>query len=124
MKRKEVETQILPGNLLDAVTTRSQNNVLLQHSASTSPPSLFQKFRLQREDDTYISNSIERKRKLAFNHHQHQFTATGQPATSLHNLQIKICTRCRTSNSPEWRRGPDGHKTYVILSQLSYYMYT
>ncbi|OBZ82484.1 hypothetical protein A0J61_09466 [Choanephora cucurbitarum] len=32
----------------------------------------------------------------------------------------KICVRCHTSNSPEWRRGPDGNKTLCNACGLRY----
>ncbi len=27
--------------------------------------------------------------------------------------EVKVCTQCNTSDTPEWRRGPQGTGTYV-----------
>lgn len=84
---------------------------------------LFQKFRLQQEADQLqkqpksinISSSVEKKRRLLFSsEHENLLDKTSLSKTT--NMQqesgsVKVCARCRTSNSPEWRRGPDGHKT-------------
>lgn len=109
MKRKEVEHQTLPGNLLSAVTPRSHEDELFQDQ---SPSSLFQKFRLNQHVVQQESPAAERRRKLI--HSNHPFYIPGINDTndsSSNNNTLKICARCRTSNSPEWRRGPDGHKT-------------
>jgi hypothetical protein len=85
---------------------------------------LFQKFRLQQhqqepysqlqqqqqqqqhlekqEYSSIASPSTEKRRRMAFSKQQSD--------TSVQE-NVKVCSRCRTSNSPEWRRGPDGHKT-------------
>ncbi|KAJ2076266.1 hypothetical protein GGI16_008443 [Coemansia sp. S142-1] len=30
------------------------------------------------------------------------------------DLEKKTCKSCGTDSSPEWRKGPNGHKTYVV----------
>lgn len=109
MKRKEVEHQTLPGNLLSTATTRVHED---EHFQDQSPTSLFQKFRLNQHVAQQESPTIERRRKLI--HNNHPFYIPGMNDISDNNSSsntLKICARCRTSNSPEWRRGPDGHKT-------------
>jgi hypothetical protein len=100
-------------------------------SANKSFPvnkALFQKFRLQqhdpqqqqesynqhldRQDHTSIeSPSTEKRRRLAFQKQQQNDMTATAIATATTQENVKVCSRCRTSNSPEWRRGPDGHKT-------------
>lgn len=110
MKRKEVEHQTLPGNLLSIVTPRSHEDEVFQDQ---SPSSLFQKFRLNQHVVQQESPVLERRRKVI--HSSHPFYVPGMndinDNSSNNNNTLKICARCRTSNSPEWRRGPDGHKT-------------
>lgn len=117
----EVEHQTLPGNLLSAVTPRSHEDELFQDQ---SPSSLFQKFRLNQHVVQQESPAAERRRKLI--HSSHPFYIPGINDTndnSSNNNTLKICARCRTSNSPEWRRGPDGHKTLCNACGLRYSRY-
>jgi hypothetical protein len=73
--------------------------------------SMFQKFRIQRYEEagTDLSQppsnyaSIDKRRSTNFAYKQ---TERGSAPKN-----VKICASCHTSNSPEWRRGPDGHKT-------------
>ena len=29
-------------------------------------------------------------------------------------LQNRVCMHCGTSDTPQWRKGPDGKKSYVV----------
>lgn len=76
---------------------------------------MFQKFRIKRyekSDEDFLgstSDSAERRRKIPFLYKQLESASLQKNS--------KTCTRCHTTNSPEWRRGPDGHKTYVYFKQ-------
>ncbi|KAI9250726.1 hypothetical protein BY458DRAFT_524403 [Sporodiniella umbellata] len=101
---------------------RSQNgspsfSFLHASIAPTTSSPMFQKFRLEQIESN--SKGVERKRKLVEQHTSsshitrlsdivpNKFNKTAMEAQAA----IKICTKCHTSNSPEWRRGPDGNKT-------------
>ncbi|GAA5811743.1 hypothetical protein MFLAVUS_005186 [Mucor flavus] len=65
-------------------------------------------------------SSIE-KRRISFNQ-RHELL---NPVNLSKNMRqdsgsVKTCARCRTNNSPEWRRGPDGHKTLCNACGLRY----
>ncbi|CAG8485265.1 2958_t:CDS:2 [Ambispora gerdemannii] len=47
-------------------------------------------------------------------------TARGRNTNQLMNGTVKICESCQTSSSPEWRRGPTGHKTLCNACGLRY----
>ncbi|KAG2207884.1 hypothetical protein INT47_010868 [Mucor saturninus] len=83
--------------------------------------SSFQKFRLQQEVELESQpSSVEKKRRVLF-HEQEKTSLT--ITTSLQQGNggaVKVCARCRTSHSPEWRRGPDGHKTLCNACGLRY----
>ncbi|KAI8094977.1 uncharacterized protein B0P05DRAFT_169338 [Gilbertella persicaria] len=100
-------------------------------SKSSSPPlsqkrmaALFQKFRIysgkpkqmcqpqQGKNLEIRQHDVEKKKRVSFR--KHQSTNTIMQDT------VKICVRCRTSNSPEWRRGPDGNKTLCNACGLRY----
>ncbi|KAL7316446.1 hypothetical protein PS15m_005534 [Mucor circinelloides] len=75
-----------------------------------SPASHLRKFRIQqhlqhdlviKQQSSSCPSTEKKKRSNAF----HEPVSTKVPEN------VKKCTRCHTSNSPEWRRGPDGHKT-------------
>lgn len=91
-------------------------------------PTLFQKFRLQQEvellNQPKPSSSIEKKRRIMFNNNnERQLEKTSLTITTSMQQEggnVKACARCRTSNSPEWRRGPDGHKTLCNACGLRY----
>ncbi|CEP09229.1 hypothetical protein [Parasitella parasitica] len=80
-----------------------------------------QKFRIQQQQaqqeltikqQTFISASSEKKRRNEI--------FGSDAAISAWTERRKTCTRCHTSNSPEWRRGPDGHKTLCNACGLRY----
>lgn len=84
-------------------------------SSSTSPP-LFQKFRIQQiEKPTQMT---EKRRKMFETQTlQSSMSRIADMVPNKYNKAsetinvVKVCARCRTNNSPEWRRGPDGNKT-------------
>ncbi|KAG1521825.1 hypothetical protein G6F52_006393 [Rhizopus delemar] len=86
-------------------------------SSSTSPP-LFQKFRIQQiEKPTQMT---EKRRKVFETQTlQSSMSRIADMVPNKYNKAsetinvVKVCARCRTNNSPEWRRGPDGNKTKV-----------
>lgn len=83
--------------------------------------SSFQKFRLQQEES--IDNqpsSVEKKRKILFNEQEKTSLTITTNLQQENGNSLKICARCRTSHSPEWRRGPDGHKTLCNACGLRY----
>ncbi|KAI8988225.1 hypothetical protein BDF20DRAFT_833099 [Mycotypha africana] len=63
--------------------------------------------------DQLFPNFSAERRKLYGNKRQaFNNRMSGEP--------VKVCTRCLTSQSPEWRRGPDGHKTLCNACGLRY----
>ncbi|RCH99681.1 blue light receptor, partial [Rhizopus stolonifer] len=96
-------------------STSQPSSSSVSSSSSGPPPSLFQKFRLHQTEKT---KSIEKKRRLVEQHTlQHSMSRISDMIPNKFNKAseavntIKICARCHTNSSPEWRRGPDGNKT-------------
>lgn len=95
-------------------------------NSPSSALSQFQKFKVHRQQQqhhqqqqfsqpTSAYSSVEKKRRIMFNNssqHQQHLLLEANLQQQQHDISTqKMCARCRTSNSPEWRRGPDGHKT-------------
>lgn len=92
------------------------------HSASTPPsiatvapvysPSLhLRKFRIQQQHPQHDPAFRRRNLGCSSTEKKRRNDAFQGPVTTTSPENAKSCTRCHTSNSPEWRRGPDGHKT-------------
>lgn len=86
---------------------RSKNDY---HDDSLVGSSMFQKFRIQRYEEETTPESLSNIAALDKRRHIYKTTDGG-----LMPKNMKKCASCHTSNSPEWRRGPDGHKTYRIF---------
>ncbi|KAI9470960.1 MAG: hypothetical protein EXX96DRAFT_623140 [Benjaminiella poitrasii] len=90
------------------------NNV--PDNSTVSKPSLIQKTRAYQGQRTQKPKShqqqeeslpfVNKGKQLVFQNYM------GRPGVQ--NNNTRVCTKCNTSNSPEWRRGPDGHKTFVF----------
>lgn len=96
--------------LLHQTASHNSNTSSTTMASVISPSSHLRKFRIQQHlpqelaiKQQNFTSSIEKKRRNVF----HGLAAT----TPTSSEGTKVCTRCHTSNSPEWRRGPDGHKT-------------
>ncbi|KAI8061261.1 hypothetical protein BDF21DRAFT_467258 [Thamnidium elegans] len=63
-------------------------------------------------------SSIEKKRRTLLNQRHELLNSTTNMRQD--SGSVKTCARCRTNNSPEWRRGPDGHKTLCNACGLRY----
>lgn len=61
------------------------------------------KHNIGNQDHSNVVSLSAERRRMTFQQQRSDSTAIQE--------NIKVCSRCRTSNSPEWRRGPDGHKT-------------
>lgn len=87
---------------------KSSNRIkgLSDNQQDDKSTSMFQKFRVQRYEDErmtaqpFSSFDYDKRRNANLNHRSAELSKG-----------IKVCASCHTSNSPEWRRGPDGHKT-------------
>lgn len=97
-------------NISCQTTSHNFNTSATTVASVISPSSHLRKFKIQHppqelaiKQQSFTSSSIEKKRRNVF-HGSVAITSTSPEGT-------KVCTRCHTSNSPEWRRGPDGHKT-------------
>ncbi|KAI8647276.1 hypothetical protein BD408DRAFT_439446 [Parasitella parasitica] len=101
-----------------------QNQIYQAHQPCTSNSTVYpsssklQKFRVQQQVQQELTIkqqsfvSIEKKRRNEI------FGANATISTWQEHR--KACTRCHTINSPEWRRGPDGHKTLCNACGLRY----
>ncbi|KAG0743802.1 hypothetical protein G6F57_006316 [Rhizopus arrhizus] len=109
------ELEIHP--LLPQFSSQPDQDQDKKSSSSTSPP-LFQKFRIQQiEKPTQMT---EKRRKMFETQTlQSSMSRIADMVPNKYNKTsetinvVKVCARCRTNNSPEWRRGPDGNKTKV-----------
>ncbi|KAF1802699.1 hypothetical protein FB192DRAFT_1280029 [Mucor lusitanicus] len=86
------------------------------HTASPiySPSLHLRKFRIQQQQQHPQHDVAGRRRNLSCSSTEKKRRTDafhGPVTTTTLPENVKTCTRCHTSNSPEWRRGPDGHKT-------------
>ncbi|KAI8329577.1 hypothetical protein BD560DRAFT_416662 [Blakeslea trispora] len=105
--------------LTDIHSDNFHEKQLIHYTATTatkpnkSMPVLFQKFRvysnssvqLHSEKASFKRHSMEKRDESSCRKHH------CQDSDELMSSSTKVCVRCHTRNSPEWRRGPDGNKT-------------
>ncbi|OAC99480.1 GATA-type zinc finger transcription factor [Mucor lusitanicus CBS 277.49] len=110
------------GHLSQAHFVGTQSSI-----ATASPiysPSLhLRKFRIQQQQQHPQHDVAGRRRNLSCSSTEKKRRTDafhGPVTTTTLPENVKTCTRCHTSNSPEWRRGPDGHKTLCNACGLRY----
>ncbi|RCI00906.1 hypothetical protein CU097_009202 [Rhizopus azygosporus] len=114
-QRKVNKTPSLPFITTASPSTGSSPNTPTTATTLTGT-SLFQKFRIQ-QNDKPPQQTVDKKRKLVEQQSlQSSISKISDIIPNKYNKAetantVKICARCRTNNSPEWRRGPDGSKT-------------
>lgn len=133
MKRKEVETQTprplkdINQEFLNCPNPKYHLPVIndpTDRPSLVQPPSTFESFpklNFQPQEFEQLSlpqpkeiSTVEKRRRILFEKHDeptNQTSLTSSPNVRPESGNVKICARCRTNSSPEWRRGPDGHKT-------------
>ncbi|KAI8333032.1 hypothetical protein BC941DRAFT_434926 [Chlamydoabsidia padenii] len=70
----------------------------------------------QRFHHHHHHHHIQQQQQQQHSHH-HQINTCSQQQ---HQKSIKVCVGCGTNHSPEWRRGPTGHKTLCNACGLRY----
>ncbi|KAL9543865.1 hypothetical protein MBANPS3_007917 [Mucor bainieri] len=90
-----------------------------------SPSSHLRKFRIQQQHPQHDPATRRRNSSCSSTEKKRRNDAFQRPSvttatTTISPNNVKTCTRCHTSNSPEWRRGPDGHKTLCNACGLRY----
>ncbi|ORZ25425.1 hypothetical protein BCR42DRAFT_400133 [Absidia repens] len=107
----------LPEISLPSITSNNNNNINGSYSMSTNtsvPP-----IESQHYSHPHLQPPPQhRQHRQHRHHHHHQYYVS--PPLYQHQKQVKRCVRCKTSDSPEWRRGPTGHKTLCNACGLRY----
>ncbi|CAO3577663.1 unnamed protein product [Absidia cylindrospora] len=104
----------LPEIALPSITSNSNNNINGSYSMSTNtsvPP-------IESQHYNHPLLQAPPQHRHHRHHHHHQYHVS--PPLYQQQKQIKRCVRCKTSDSPEWRRGPTGHKTLCNACGLRY----
>ncbi|ORE01612.1 hypothetical protein BCV72DRAFT_70052 [Rhizopus microsporus var. microsporus] len=115
-QRKISKTPSLPFITTASPSTGSSPNTPTTTGTTFTGTSLFQKFRIQ-QNDKPSQQAVDKRRKLVEQQSlQSSISRISDIIPNKYNKAetantVKVCARCRTSNSPEWRRGPDGSKT-------------
>ncbi|GAN02609.1 hypothetical protein MAM1_0025c02053 [Mucor ambiguus] len=85
-----------------------------------SPSSHLRKFRIQQQHTQHNAAIRQRNSSCSSTEKKRRNDAFQGPVAITSPDSVKTCTRCHTSDSPEWRRGPDGHKTLCNACGLRY----